>query len=113
MGTVQGGFTAMLAEAALAGAVFTTAEAGTATAPLDFKVNLLRPVFPDGRPLLAEASIEHRGRTLAIASCRVRNSEGKLVALATGTSMYLPGRTADLAGVDQLSSEDIEGEDED
>jgi uncharacterized protein (TIGR00369 family) len=104
MGTVQGGFTGMLADFALTGAAFSTAEAGTAVAPLDFKVNFLRPVYPDMRDLVAEARVEHRGRTLSISSCRITNADGKLVALATGTSMYLPGRPASLTGVDQLGS---------
>jgi uncharacterized protein (TIGR00369 family) len=105
-GTVQGGFTAMLAEAALAAAVFSTAPAGTATAPLDLKVNYLRPVFPDGREIVARARVRHRGRTLAIADTEVANAEGKSVALATGSSMYLPDRPASLTGVDQLGSSD-------
>jgi uncharacterized protein (TIGR00369 family) len=99
-GRVQGGFTAMLAEASLAAAVFSTAEAGTATAPLDLKVNFLRPVLPDGRDLTARARVVHRGRTLAIANTELTNADGKTVALATGSTMYLPGRPADLAGVE-------------
>ena len=110
--TVQGGFTAMLAEIALSGAVFSTVEAGTAIAPLDFKVNFLRPVLPDMRELSAEARVEHRGRTLAIASCQITNADGKPVALATGSSMYLPGRPASLTGVEQLASESNDPEDE-
>ena len=104
MGTVQGGFTACLAEVALSAAVFSTVEPGTAIAPLDFKVNFLRPVFPDRSDLLARAEVVHRGRSLAIASCRIENAEGKPVALATGSSMYLPGRPASLTGVEQLGS---------
>jgi uncharacterized protein (TIGR00369 family) len=104
-GTVQGGFTAMLAEAALAAAVFSTAPAGTATATLDLKVNYVRPVFPDGEDLLAKARVLHSGRTIAISSAELVNSEGKTVALATGSTMYLPGRPANLAGV-ELSVED-------
>ena len=107
-GTVQGGFTAMLAEAALAAAVFSTAPAGTATAPLDLKVNYLRPVFPDGKEITARAKVQHRGRTLAIASAELTNAEGKPVALATGSSMLLPGRPASLTGVDQLVAPDEE-----
>jgi hypothetical protein len=54
----------------------------------------------------------HRGRTLAISSARIENSEGKPVALATGSSMYLPGRPASLLGVEQLGSESRDPEDE-
>jgi uncharacterized protein (TIGR00369 family) len=103
-GTIQGGFTAMLAESALGAAAFSTVEARTAIASLDLKVNYLRPVFPDDRPIVARARIIHRGRTLAIVSVEITNAEGKQVALATGSSMYLPGRPANLVGVELGSS---------
>jgi uncharacterized protein (TIGR00369 family) len=102
--TVQGGFIAMLAEVTLASAAFSTLEPGTALAPLDLKVNFLRPVHPDGRELTARAKINHRGRTLAISNCRVENADGKPVALATGSAMYLPGRPAILTGIEQLGT---------
>lgn len=108
-GTVQGGFTAMLAEAALAAVVFSTAPAGTATATLDLKVNYLRPVFPDGEDLVARARVLHAGRTIAIASAELLSAEGKPVALATGSTLYLPGRPAGLAGVEQLGSDAPQG----
>ena len=98
----------MLAEAALAAAVFSTAPAGTATATLDLKVNYLRPVFPDGEDLTARARVLHSGRTIAIASTELLNAEGKQVALATGSTMYLPGRPASLAGV-ELADDEPEG----
>jgi acyl-coenzyme A thioesterase PaaI-like protein len=60
--------------------------------------------LPDGRPIVARARILHRGRTLAIASVEITNVEGKQVALATGSSMYLPGRPANLIGVELGSS---------
>jgi uncharacterized protein (TIGR00369 family) len=110
-GTIQGGFTAMLAESAMGAAVFSTAAAGTAIATLDFKVNYLRPVFPDDRDLTARARILHRGRTLVIAAADVINSDGKQVALATGSSMYLPGRPANLVGV-ELGSGSSDPEDD-
>jgi uncharacterized protein (TIGR00369 family) len=109
--TIQGGFTAMLAESALGAAAFSTVEAGTASASLDLKVNYLRPVFPDGEPIVAEARVLHRGRTLAIVSVEITNAEGKKVALATGSSMYLPGRPANLLGV-ELGSGSSDPEDD-
>jgi uncharacterized protein (TIGR00369 family) len=110
-GTIQGGFTAMLAESAMTGAAFTTAGPDTAVAPLDFKVNYLRPVFPDGNDLTARARILHRGRTLVVAAAEITNAEGKQVALATGSSMYLPGRPANLIGV-ELGSGSSDPEDD-
>ena len=110
-GTIQGGFTAMLAENAMSAAAFSTAPPDTAVAPLDFKVNYLRPVFPDGNDLIARARIQHRGRTLVVAAAEVTNDEGKQVALATGSSMYLPGRPANLVGV-ELGSSSADPEDD-
>jgi uncharacterized protein (TIGR00369 family) len=110
-GTIQGGFTAMLAESAMGAAAFSTVEAGTAIASLDLKVNYLRPVFPDGEPIVAKARLIHRGRTLAIVAVEITNAEGKQVALATGTSMYLPGRPANLVGV-ELGSGSSDPEDD-
>ena len=110
-GTIQGGFTAMLAESAMGAAAFSTVEAGTAIASLDLKVNYLRPVFPDGEPIVAKARMLHRGRTLAIAAVEITNAEGKQVALATGSSMYLPGRPANLIGV-ELGSGSSDPEDD-
>ncbi len=110
-GTVQGGFTAMLAESAMTSAAFTTAAPDTAVAALDFKVNYLRPVFPDGNDLTARARILHRGRTLVIAAAEILNAEGKQIALATGSSMYLPGRPANLLGV-ELGSGSSDPEDD-
>lgn len=110
-GTIQGGFTAMLAESAMGAAAFSTVEAGTAIASLDLKMNYLRPVFPDGEAIVAKARILHRGRTLAIVSVEITNAEGKQVALATGSSMYLPGRPANLIGV-ELGSGSSDPEDD-
>lgn len=85
-GTVQGGFTALIADTALACAIQTTMPRGDAFLPLDVKVNYLRPVMPDGRPLTATAEVTHRGRSLAVAHATVHNADGKPVALATGSA---------------------------
>jgi uncharacterized protein (TIGR00369 family) len=100
---LQGGTIAMFADTAMAMAVLTRASPGTAVAGLDLKVNYLRPVPPDGRDLTAEAAVEHSGRTLAISRARVSNADGKPVALATGSAMYLPDRAASLDPEVELS----------
>jgi uncharacterized protein (TIGR00369 family) len=87
-GRLQGGAIAMLADFAMLGAVESTAPAGLAFAGLDLKVNFLRPVPPGA------------GRTLAITRATVTNPEGKPVMLATGSSIYLPGRPASLGEVE-------------
>jgi uncharacterized protein (TIGR00369 family) len=107
---VQGGAIAMLADAALIGAVGTTAPARTAVAGIDVKVNFLRPVEADGRDLIARARVEHSGRRLAIANAELFNADDERVAIATGSSMYLPGHPAALGEIELGRSEDEEGD---
>lgn len=102
-GYVEGGFIAMVADAALQSAIQTTAPAGCAVASLDLKVNFLRPVPPDGSHLVARGTVVHRGRTLVIADAEVVNAEGKRVAVATGSALLLPGRPASLEGGAEFS----------
>lgn len=85
-GTAQGGFTAMIADAALACAVQTVVERGDSFVPIDIKVNYLRPVVPDGKLLRAVGTVTHKGRSLAIAHATVVNGDGKPVAFATGSA---------------------------
>jgi uncharacterized protein (TIGR00369 family) len=99
-GRLQGGAIAMLADFAMLAAVETTAPAGLAFAGLDLKVNFLRPVPPGDGDLEARAEVVHPGRTLAITRATVTNPEGKPVMLATGSSIYLPGRPATLGEVE-------------
>jgi uncharacterized protein (TIGR00369 family) len=109
-GRLQGGTIAMLADFAMLGAVETTAPAGLAFAGLDLKTNFLRPVEPGDGELVARGEVVHAGRTLAITRATVTNPEGKTVMLATGSSIYLPGRPASLGEEVELSEP---GDDED
>jgi len=74
--------------------VQTTLPAGTAFGPVDLKVYFLRPVAPDGRDLVARGTVIHRGRSIAIGTSEVFDADGKKVAVATGSSVILPGRPA-------------------
>jgi uncharacterized protein (TIGR00369 family) len=87
---LYGGALALLADACLTSAVQTTVPAGTAIAPLDIKVQFLRPVRANGRDLTIKADVVHRGRTLAAASAEVRIPGGKVAALATSTWLIVP-----------------------
>lgn len=96
---LYGGAIAMLADAALSCAVMSITPAGSSFAPLDLKVNYLRPVLPDGSLLTARATLAHRGRSMAVATAELTNEEGKRIALASSSSMLLPGRPwSDIAG---------------
>jgi uncharacterized protein (TIGR00369 family) len=95
-GKVEGGVIAMLADAALGAAIMTVTPAATAMASIDLKVNFLRPGIADGRELLARGTVAHAGRTIVVAHSEVVNADGKRVALATGSALLLPGRSASL-----------------
>ena len=92
LGRLEGGTIALLADSALLSAIQTTGPARTAYAPLDLKVNFLRPVVPDGRDLIGHGTVIHQGRSIAVANAEVLTQDGKRVALATGTAMILPNR---------------------
>ena len=90
---IYGGAIALLADAALSGAVMTVNPPGGSFAPLDLKVNYLRPVLPDGGLMTAQAFVVHRGRTMAVATAELFNEEGKRIALASASAMLLPGQS--------------------
>jgi acyl-coenzyme A thioesterase PaaI-like protein len=61
---------------------------------VDLKVYFLRPVVPNGRDLVTEGAVIHRGRTVAIGTSEVFDADGKKVAVASGSAVMLPGRPA-------------------
>ena len=86
---LYGGAIALLADAALSCAVMTTIPSRSSFASLDLKVNYLRPVTPDGELLTARARLVHRGRSMALATAELFNSDGKKIAVANSSSMLL------------------------
>jgi uncharacterized protein (TIGR00369 family) len=97
---VQGGAVATLAESALSAALQARLPPRTALAPIDLKVNYLRPLAADGRNATACGSGVHAGRRIAVANAEVLNADGKPVAVATGSAMILPDRPASLGAVE-------------
>jgi uncharacterized protein (TIGR00369 family) len=91
-GTFYGGALVALADTAINSAVTTTLPPRTSFGTLDLKVNFLRPVMPDGRDLVARATVEQRGRTIAVTTCRLDDADGKRVAMASGSAMISPDR---------------------
>jgi uncharacterized protein (TIGR00369 family) len=91
-GTFYGGALSAFADAAINLAVTTTLPANTSFATLDLRMNFLRPVTPDGRDLVARATVEQRGRTIAVSTVRIDDADGKRVAMATGSAMISEGR---------------------
>ncbi len=99
-GRVQGGAVALLGESALSAAIQTTLPPGAALAPIDLKVNYLRPLRADGRRATAHGNIVHAGRRLAVANASIVDADGRQVAVATGSAMLLRGRPASLGAIE-------------
>lgn len=94
-GVIYGGSLALLADAAITVATATIVPPATAFSPLDLKINYLRPVFHSDGELVASAHLVHRGRTIAVATCEIVSATGKVVAVASGSVLILPGRPWD------------------
>jgi uncharacterized protein (TIGR00369 family) len=95
---VQGGLVATAAEAALSAAIQTRLPPEVVLAPVDLKVNYLRPLTADGRIAVATGEVIHLGRRVAVAQATVTDPDGRPVAVATGSALLLAGRQANLAG---------------
>ncbi len=89
-GTFYGGIIALFLDGGINTAVTTTLPPAASFGTLDLKVNFLRPVTADGRDLVAEATVVHRGRTIAVTTAEVEDADGKRVAMATSSAMILP-----------------------
>lgn len=92
-GTIYGGMIAYAGDVALMGAFGTTLDKNEIAAALDLKVQFLRPVFADGRPLQVSARVMHRGRSFATAQAEISNADGKTVAFATSSAAIRTDRS--------------------
>ncbi len=99
-GRLEGGVVALLAETAASTAIQTLLPPKTAYAPVDLKVNFVRPALTDGRELLATGRVLHAGRSIMLADAQVTNTDGKLVAVARSSAVIRAGRPAALAEVE-------------
>ena len=99
IGVVHGGLAATLLDSAMGCAVQTTLGAGEAFTTLEVKVNYARPMTRDTGRVLAEATVVHRGRTVATAEGRlVAEGSGKLLAHGTTTCLVVGANGRAAAG---------------
>ena len=94
---MYGGAIAWACDTAMTSAVWSSLDADAAAATLDLQVRFLRPVMLDGSPLTITGEVRHRGRSIRVAQAEVMDANGKRVALASGSSMVIPG------GIEQLA----------
>lgn len=86
-GAVHGGWFGIALDSAMACAVMTRIPRGSSYTTLEYKVNMLRPVFETTGPLQIIGESIHAGRRTATAEGRIVNEEGKLFATGTTTCM--------------------------
>lgn len=86
-GTVHGGFSATLLDAAMGLAVQTTLDQGYGSTSLEFKITFMRPVLPDAGMIRVEGTVLKGGRRIGYAEGKVTDSAGKLLAHATTSCM--------------------------
>ncbi len=90
LGSIHGGWAAAILDSALGCAVHTTLEAGQGYTTVEFKVNLVRPLFKDTGRVTCKGRVVHAGRTIATSEAQLFSPEGKLLAHATETCAIFP-----------------------
>ncbi len=87
--SIYGGMLAWAAEFTMGAAVYSTLPPGDIFATLDMNVRFTRPALINNGDLTLTASVHHKGRRLRVASCDVKNAEGKRVAMATSSVLVV------------------------
>ena len=90
LGTVHGGWPATILDSALGCAVQTMLPKGIGYTTVEFKVNLVRPMFETTGEVVCEGTVIHMGRTIATSEATLKNAEGKLIAHGTETCAIFP-----------------------
>jgi uncharacterized protein (TIGR00369 family) len=89
IGTVHGGWHATLLDSAMACAVHTLVEPGSAYTTLEFKIHCVRPLTDRTGPVRAEGTVVAAGRRTATAEGRLIDADGKLYSHGTTTCLFI------------------------
>jgi uncharacterized protein (TIGR00369 family) len=89
-GPFPGGALAFVADAALAGAIFTTLPPGTGLSSSELSLNLVEPAGPSSERLVAVGTVIHAGRRQALAEARITDVRGALLGHATSRCVIQP-----------------------
>ena len=87
IGTLHGGWYTALLDTALGSAVQSHLPAGKGQTTLELKVNFVRAVKLDGRPVRCECRSRHVGRRTWTAECDIVYADGKLLAHGSTTCL--------------------------
>ncbi|MFZ0040274.1 MAG: hotdog fold thioesterase [Solirubrobacteraceae bacterium] len=86
-GRVQGGMVALLADAAISRVIRAAGPEHSTFAPLELKLNFLRPLASDGGQAQACARLVQAGRRIAVAGAEVLDARGRTIAIASGSAI--------------------------
>jgi uncharacterized protein (TIGR00369 family) len=89
MGIAHGGLVATLLDSVLGCACWTLAPANHHVVTVQLNINFVRPAWL-GEKVTATSEVRHAGQMTAVSRGEARTAAGALVAMATGTFMYLP-----------------------
>jgi uncharacterized protein (TIGR00369 family) len=87
IGSVHGGYAAILLDSAMGLAVQTTLPKGHGYTTLEFKISFVRGMSKDTGTVRTEGRVLNAGRRVATAEARITDGKGKLVAHATTTCL--------------------------
>jgi uncharacterized protein (TIGR00369 family) len=87
IGSVHGGYAAILLDSAMGLAVQTTLPAGTGYTTLEFKISFVRGMNKDTGQIRTEGKVLNAGRRVATAEARILDGKGRLLAHATTTCL--------------------------
>ena len=94
IGSVHGGYAAILLDSAMGLAVQTTLPAGTGYTTLEFKISFIRAMTEATGPVRTEGRTLNVGRRAATAEARITDASGRLLAHATTTCLVFEIPTA-------------------
>jgi uncharacterized protein (TIGR00369 family) len=87
IGSVHGGYAAILLDSAMGLAVQTMLPAGTGYTTLEFKISFIRGMNKDTGKIRTEGKVLNAGRRAATAEARILDGKGRLLAHATTTCL--------------------------
>jgi uncharacterized protein (TIGR00369 family) len=105
LGTVHGGWTAMILDTVMACAVHSTLKAGQVYTSIEIKVNFDRPISASTGPVRAEGKVINVGGRIGTSEGRLLDSRGRLLAHGTTTCLVLdvPANQSERGVTDRLS----------
>src|SRR4051794_33052117 len=87
IGSVHGGYAAILLDSAMGLAVQSMLPAGTGYTTLEFKIRFIRGISKDSGAGRTEGRVLHAGRRAGTAEARITDAKGRLLAHATTTCL--------------------------